>query len=180
VLCQHSTHDILVDFDAECISDLLGDAHATKPRIASLHSYDGGYKFAGRTFGTRFAAMRRRRKEHALFAVDQGPVEFEQCGRLDDCAKLRNSPRSHKQRRHREHEAIDRGQIRRTFSGTIADEELVLEQQGFGNDGTYPTAAGKPCQRDQQVNWVFRRIVTSRFGIVTDRFGNVTGDSGGT
>jgi hypothetical protein len=28
--------------------------------------------------------------------------------------------------------------------------------------------------------WVFRLIVTGRFGIVTDRFGNVTGDFGGT
>jgi hypothetical protein len=28
--------------------------------------------------------------------------------------------------------------------------------------------------------WVFRLIVTGRFGIVTGRFGNVTGDSGGT
>jgi hypothetical protein len=30
------------------------------------------------------------------------------------------------------------------------------------------------------VKWVFRLIVTGRFGIVTARFGNVTGDSGGT
>jgi hypothetical protein len=28
--------------------------------------------------------------------------------------------------------------------------------------------------------WVFRLIVTGRFGIVTGRFGNVTDDSGGT
>jgi hypothetical protein len=26
--------------------------------------------------------------------------------------------------------------------------------------------------------WVFRTIVTARFGIVTDHFGNVTGDFG--
>ena len=31
-----------------------------------------------------------------------------------------------------------------------------------------------------QHHWVFRLIVTGRFGIVTGRFGNVTGDSGGT
>jgi hypothetical protein len=28
--------------------------------------------------------------------------------------------------------------------------------------------------------WVFRLIVTGRFGVVTGRFGNVTDDSGGT
>jgi len=28
--------------------------------------------------------------------------------------------------------------------------------------------------------WVFRPIVTGRFGIVTERFGNVTADFGGT
>ena len=30
------------------------------------------------------------------------------------------------------------------------------------------------------VGWVFRLIVTGRFGIVTGHFGNVTDDSGGT
>ena len=30
------------------------------------------------------------------------------------------------------------------------------------------------------LSWVFRLIVTGRFGIVTGRFGNVTDDSGGT
>jgi hypothetical protein len=29
-------------------------------------------------------------------------------------------------------------------------------------------------------SWVFRRIVTGRFGIVTERFGNVTGNFGGS
>jgi hypothetical protein len=33
---------------------------------------------------------------------------------------------------------------------------------------------------DATIDWVFRRIVTGRFGIVTERFGNVTGDFGGT
>jgi hypothetical protein len=28
--------------------------------------------------------------------------------------------------------------------------------------------------------WVFRPIVTGRFGVVTERFGNVTGEFGGT
>jgi hypothetical protein len=34
--------------------------------------------------------------------------------------------------------------------------------------------------REHGISWVFRLIVTGRFGIVTDRFGNVTGYSGGT
>jgi hypothetical protein len=45
-----------------------------------------------------------------------------------------------------------------------------------------PDAAesGLDFSQRRTMSWVFRLIVTGRFGIVTGRFGNVTGDSGGT
>ena len=39
---EHAPNDILVDLDAEGSSDLLGDAHAAKVRIAALQRDDGG------------------------------------------------------------------------------------------------------------------------------------------
>jgi hypothetical protein len=36
------------------------------------------------------------------------------------------------------------------------------------------------AQQFRREFWVFRLIVTGRFGIVTERFGIVTGDFGGT
>ena len=85
-----SIHDILVDLDAEGMSDLLGDAHTAKLGIAPLHLDDGSDEFRARTFGSGFAAMRRGGKEQAIFAIHQGIVEPEQSCRLDERAKLRN------------------------------------------------------------------------------------------
>jgi hypothetical protein len=38
---EYATNDILVDLDAEGLSDLLGDAHTAKLGIAPLHLDDG-------------------------------------------------------------------------------------------------------------------------------------------
>jgi hypothetical protein len=50
----------LLDLDPEGPSDLLGDAHAAKVRIATLQRDDGGDEFRGRTLWAGFAARRRR------------------------------------------------------------------------------------------------------------------------
>jgi hypothetical protein len=51
-----------------------------------------------------------------------------------------------------EDEAIDGSEIRRPLPGAIADEQLVLEQQGLGGDGTDATGAEELRQCDQQVD----------------------------
>ena len=107
VLREHAANDIFVDLDAEGVSDLLGDAHTAKLGIAPLHLDDGRDEFRGRTFGTGFAAMRRGRKEQAVFPIHQGLVELEQRCRLDERAKLRNPAWAHEQRGQAEHEAIE-------------------------------------------------------------------------
>jgi hypothetical protein len=60
VLGEHAPNDVLVDLDPEGPSDLLGDAHAAKVRIATLQRDDGGDEFRGRTLWAGFAARRRR------------------------------------------------------------------------------------------------------------------------
>ena len=75
---KHAANDIVVDLDAEGIRDLLGDPHVAETRIVPFHLYNGRDEFRGRTFGTGFAAMRRGRKEKAVFPIDQCLVEFNQ------------------------------------------------------------------------------------------------------
>jgi hypothetical protein len=60
--------------------------------------------------------------------------------------------RAHKQRGQAEEEAIGRSEIGRPLPGAIADEQLVLEQQGLGGDGADATEAKEPREGDQQVN----------------------------
>jgi len=57
---EHAPNDVLVDLDAEGSSDLLGDAHAAKVRIATLQRDDGGDEFRARALWAGFAARRRR------------------------------------------------------------------------------------------------------------------------
>jgi len=118
VLRKDAANDIFVDLDAERMSDLLGDPHAAETRIAPLHLDDDRDEFRGRTFGTGFAAMRRRGKEQPVFPIHQGLVELEQRCRLDERAKLRNPARIHEQRGQSEHKAIERRQIRRSLAST--------------------------------------------------------------
>jgi hypothetical protein len=79
-------------------------------------------------------------------------VELEQCCRLDERAKLRNPAWAHEQRGQSEHEAIERGQIRRALPGSIADQKLMFEQKRFRGDGAYTTWAKQLREGDQQVD----------------------------
>jgi hypothetical protein len=60
--------------------------------------------------------------------------------------------RAHKQRGQAEEEAIGRSEIGRPLPGAIADEQLVLEQQGLGGDGADAAGAQEPREGDQQVD----------------------------
>jgi hypothetical protein len=79
-------------------------------------------------------------------------VELEQRRRLNERAKLRNPARAHEQRGQPEHHAIERGQIRRTLSGAITDQDLMLEQQRFCRDGADATGTREFDEGDQQVD----------------------------
>src|SRR5438552_11079058 len=77
VSVKDTAHDILVDLDSEGMSDLLSDSHAAETRIAPLHFDDGRDELGGWSFQTRPAAMRRGRKEQAVFPLHQRLVELE-------------------------------------------------------------------------------------------------------
>jgi hypothetical protein len=96
--------------------------------------------------------MRRGREEQAVLAIHHGLVELEQRGRLDEIAKLRNPARIHKQRTQTEYDPIERGQIRCSLSGSIADQKLMFEQKGLRGDGAYATWAEQLRDGDQQVD----------------------------
>ena len=79
-------------------------------------------------------------------------MESEQgCG-LDDHAELRNASRTHEQRRDPEDKAIKRSEIWRALSGSIANEQLMLEYQGLCGDSARATWAKKFRESNDQVN----------------------------
>ena len=84
--------------------------------------------------------------------IYQRSVESVQCCRLDDRAKLRDTPRIHEQRRDPEHKTIKRSEIGRSLSGSIANQQLMLENQGLCGDGAGTTRAEELYESDDQVN----------------------------
>lgn len=71
---QDAPHDILVNFDAKGIRNLLGDFQATELRIATLHLDYGGNELRGGAFGPRlWPALAGI--EQSIFAADQRLVK---------------------------------------------------------------------------------------------------------
>jgi len=160
VFGEHAPNDILVDLDPEDPSDLLGDAHAAEVRIATFQRDDGGDEFRGRALWAGFAARQGRGgEEPAVLGLYQCRVELEQCRRPDQSAKLWEPLRAHEQRGEAEDEAIDGREIGRPLPGAIADEQLLLEQQGLSGDGA--DAPGRRSLARVTSRWM-ARMTTSR------------------
>ena len=58
----------------------------------------------------------------------------------------------HKEGDQSEYKAIDSAQVRSTLSGSIADDKLLLEQQGLRGDGAHAAGAEEFRKRDEKVN----------------------------
>jgi hypothetical protein len=87
-----------------------------------------------------------------VFAIHHALVELEQRGRLDGIATLRNPARAHKQRSQTEHDAIERGQMRCSSSGSIGNQKLMFEQKRLCGDGAHATWTEQLREGDQQVD----------------------------
>jgi hypothetical protein len=114
-----------------------------------------------RPFGTGFAAMRRGKKREGGISDRACLGESNQRCRLDQHAKLRNSTLGHEQRGQTEHEAIERGQIRRALPGSIADQKLMFEQKRLCGDGAYTAWASRVAKVTRR--WI-ARMTSSRMG----------------
>ena len=68
-------------------------------------------------------------------------MELEQRRGLDQNAELRYPVPRHEQHGQAEHESIKSKEIGRPSPGTVADEQLVFQEQRLGGDGTDATGA---------------------------------------
>ena len=74
---------------------------------------------AAKPFGPGLASLHDGGEEPTVFVIDQGLVEFQQRGGLENNGKFRDPPRIHKQRRQREQNTLERGEIRCAVSVSI-------------------------------------------------------------
>ena len=74
---KNPVHHVLIDFQAECVRDLLGDARATKERIEAFDLENRSDQFLWRVLGAG-APRSFRAKQPMIFSSDQGLVKSQQ------------------------------------------------------------------------------------------------------
>ena len=115
-----------------------------------FHVDDGGDNF---TAGTLRAGLLRacEREQLTIFPVNQRAMEAEERGRLQDDRGPHQSARAHEHRADADDHAITNPKARRTRSGAIEDQQLLLEQQRFGHNRTYPACTSEPGDGRRQM-----------------------------
>jgi hypothetical protein len=96
--------------------------------------------------------MTSRREKPPIFAFLERFVKSQQGSGLEDDGELRNPACWNQQRPKTQYEAIERIQVRRPPARATADEQLVLEHQGFGYDSADPAPAHEFGEGGQQVD----------------------------
>ena len=77
VIRKNPTHHVLVDFQAECVRNLLGNARAAEARIEALDLEDCGNQFFGRSLGSG-AMLSLRGKQPLILSADKRSVKSQQ------------------------------------------------------------------------------------------------------
>ena len=78
-------------------------------------------------------------------------MEAQERGGFEDDRGTDQPARAHEQRTHAGDDAISEAEIGRTFPGAIEDQQLVLDEHGFGHHGTGAAGTGEPGDRRQQM-----------------------------
>jgi hypothetical protein len=78
-------------------------------------------------------------------------MEPQEGGGFQDNCGPDQPDRAHEQRTHARDDAISAVEVGRTFPGPIEDQQLLLDEQGFGNHGTRAAGTSEPGDRRQEV-----------------------------
>ena len=132
---QDTANNILVDFDAESQSNLLGNSRAAPTGITPFHFNDRVDEFLTRSFRTRLSPTLGR-KQHLILSFRQQVVEMQQSGRLQNDSGPQNAYWAHEKGAQTGDDTIRGAQVGSTLTATIEDQELMLDEHRLGNDGT--------------------------------------------
>jgi len=137
--CENSANDVLVDVDTEGQGNLLGNARASPTWIALFHFNNGTNQIRARAFrsrpGSAFCG-----KQKPVFSMNQSAMKVEKRRWFHrDCGSHQSS-RQHKYRAPSGDKPVRGAEIRPSASGTIQNQQLMPEQDGFGEN--CPHASG--------------------------------------
>ena len=79
-------------------------------------------------------------------------MEAQEGGGLQDDRDTDQPTRVHEQRTEAGDHAITESEARRTLPGAIEDQQLLLDEHGFGHDGTNAAGPGEPSDGRQHMH----------------------------
>ena len=147
---ENAPHDILVDGNTEGQGDLLRDSWTTPRRIPLFHLDDGGHHVLAGSLWARLLPDRGREQQAIFPRLQRSMKAQERCGFQDDRGTDQPA-RAHEEHTHAGDDAISEAEIRCTFPGPIEDQQLLLEEHGFGHDGTRAAGTGESGDCRQQM-----------------------------
>jgi hypothetical protein len=148
---QDSSNRVLVDFNAESQRNLLSNSWTTPVPIAAFHCNDRVDQFLTWSFRARLLLLLRRGQETVLVLCQQ-MVEVQQGGRPQDDTRAENASRAHENSTQTGKDTICSTQVGSAPSASVEDQQLMTEQDGFGQEGTDSARPGHSDQGDDQMN----------------------------
>ena len=137
--CENSANDVLVDVDTEGQGNLLGNAWASPTWIALLHFNNGTNQIRAWAFRSRPRSAFCG-KQKPVFSMNQSAMKVEKRRWFHhDCGSYQSSGQ-HNYRAQSGDKPVRGAEIRRSVSGTIQNQQLMPEQNGFGEN--CPHASG--------------------------------------
>jgi hypothetical protein len=85
-------------------------------------------------------------------SILEGSVEVQQGGRFQHNCRTNQAGRPHEQSAKSCDETIGCPKIRRSLMGSIQDQQLMLDENGFRDHGTDASRAQKPGNRGEDMN----------------------------
>ena len=79
-------------------------------------------------------------------------MEVQDRRRFQHDRRADHAGRTHEERTHTGEDPIRRSEVRRTLTGAIQDQELLLDQERLGDHGASTAGAHQPSQCGDQVN----------------------------
>jgi hypothetical protein len=148
---QDAPNQVFINGDAKSQGNLLSDPRAAPEWIVIFCAGDGvDDVFCGSFWPGLAPALRR--KQYAVLSVFEGSVEVQQGGRSQHNCRTNQACRPHEQRAKSSDETIECPKIRRSLMGSIQDQQLMLDENGFRDHGTDAAWAQKPGNRGEDMN----------------------------
>ena len=131
-------------------ASLLRDPWTPPARVPLFHIDDGGNDVLVWPLGARLHRSIRREKP-AILPLNQRAMQVQQRRRFEDNRETDQPARADEERTQTGDHAIRGTEIGRPFSRPIQDQQLVLDEHGFGHHSAGAAGPGEPGNGHQQI-----------------------------